>query len=103
LSAHVGYDVEPIRFRPNLFVRACADFSAGETALQGRTLRVGSVVLSVRYPIERCVVPTYDPAGGASDPRILRFVAQQRETWMGIYCDVAQPGVVRVGDSVNVD
>jgi uncharacterized protein len=101
LSAHVGYAVEPIRFRPNLFVRAAPDYSQDEAALGGRTLRVGTVILVVRKPIERCVVPTYDPAGGASDPRILRFIAQERNNEMGIYCDVAQPGIARVGDSVS--
>ncbi|MBV8147527.1 MAG: MOSC domain-containing protein [Candidatus Eremiobacteraeota bacterium] len=101
LSACVGYPVEPIRFRPNLFVRAVPDLGAGEVELQGRTLSVGSVLLVVRYPIERCVVPTYDPAGGASDPRILRFIAQERDIQMGVYCDVAQPGVARVGDPVS--
>jgi uncharacterized protein len=103
LSAHLGYAVEPIRFRPNLFVRAADDFSADEEALVGRRLCLGSVVLTVRSPIERCVVTTYDPTGGPSDARILRFVAQERNTWMGILCDVAQPGLVHVGDSVTGD
>jgi uncharacterized protein len=102
LSSAIGYAVEPIRFRPNLFVHAAADFADGEAALQGHTLRVGSVVLAVRYPIERCVVPTYDPAGKASDPRILRFIVRERNAWMGINCDVAAPGTVRVGDTVTV-
>src|SRR5215469_6048821 len=29
LSAHVGYAVEPIRFRPNFFVTAMPDFAGG--------------------------------------------------------------------------
>jgi len=100
LSAHVGYPVEPIRFRPNFFVRAARDFVGAEEALSGEKLALGSCVLQVRYPIERCVVTTYDPAGGPSDPRILRFVAQQRKTFMGVYCDVLEPGSVRLGDEL---
>jgi uncharacterized protein YcbX len=101
LSEHVGYAVEPERFRPNLFVAASPEFSLEEDSLRGGTLAIGSVLLRVREPIERCVVTTYDPRGGQSDPRILRFVAQQRQTWMGVYCDVLQPGSVQIGDTVT--
>lgn len=100
LSQHVGYAVEPLRFRPNFFAVATPEFMPDETALVGRTLTVGTVRLRVREPIERCVVPTYDLRGGPSDPRILRFIAQERNNTMGIYCDVVEPGVVRTGDRV---
>jgi uncharacterized protein YcbX len=98
LSAFVGYPVQPLRFRPNFFVVAETDFRDGEAALEGATLQLGSVVLKVRGPIERCVVTTYDPEGGPADSRILRFVAQERNARMGVYCDVERPGTVRVGD-----
>jgi uncharacterized protein len=101
LSEHLGYVVEWERFRPNFFVRASAAFSVPEEALVGADLRLGTVRLRVRTPIERCVTTTYDPKGGASDPRILRFVAQERNAWMGIYCDVLEPGVARIGDALT--
>ena len=101
LRAHVGYAVEPQRFRPNFFVRADPAFHDGEAALGGLRLAIGGVVLRVRYPIERCVVTTYDPNGGLADPRILRFVAQERNACMGVYCDVIAPGIVRVGDVLS--
>ncbi|MGA8532551.1 MAG: MOSC domain-containing protein [Candidatus Tumulicola sp.] len=100
LSDPLGYTVEPERFRPNFFVRARPDFTAGEASLQGAEVRLGEATLRVRYPIERCVTITYDPFGGASDPRILRLVAERRNGWMGVYCDVARPGRVRTGDSL---
>lgn len=100
LNAHVGYEVEPERFRPNFFVRANVDFTSGEAALEGAALQFGEVRLRVRGPIERCVAVTYDPHGGASDPEILRFVAQHRNAWMGIYCDVLAAGTAAIGDRV---
>jgi uncharacterized protein YcbX len=100
LNAHLGYAVEPSRFRPNLLVRAADGFSMLEDDIVGWELSLGAVRLRVRKPIERCVVTTYDPDGGASDPRILRYVAQQRKTWMGIYCDVVATGIVRLGDEL---
>lgn len=100
LSEHVGYAVGPLRFRPNFFAVASPDFSDDETAMPGRTLTVGTATLRVRAPIHRCVVTTYDLHGGPSDPRILRFVAQQRDNAMGIYCDVIEAGIVHIGDRI---
>jgi len=101
LSEHVGYAVEPLRFRPNFFALASPEFSDDEQALPGRILNAGTVTLRVRKPIERCAVPTYDLHGGPSDPRILRFIAQQRENIMGIYCDVVETGAIRIGDAIS--
>jgi len=101
LNAHVGYSVEWDRFRPNLFVRAVDGFEDEEPAMVGDDLEIGTARLRVRCPIERCVAITYHPRGAPADPRILRYLAQQRETLMGIYCDVVQPGVVHVGDEVT--
>lgn len=102
LSAHVGYPVEPERFRPNLLVRARNDFTLLESDLLGSELDAGGVRLRVRKPISRCVVTTYDQNGGPSDPRILRFVAQRRDAKMGVYCDVLRAGTARTGDSVRL-
>lgn len=102
VSSYVGYRVEHERFRPNFFVEAVAGDALDEAALTGRELQLGEVTLRVRYPIERCVVITYDLDGEATDPRILRYVAQARSSWMGIYCDVPRAGIVRIGDSLSL-
>ena len=101
VSAHVGFSVEPERFRPNFFVHAAPAMRLLEDDLTGRELRCGEVWLRVRYPIERCVATTYDPTTGASTPEVLRYIAQQRGTWMGVYCDVLRAGTVRIGDSLG--
>ncbi|HVA27757.1 MAG TPA: MOSC N-terminal beta barrel domain-containing protein [Candidatus Baltobacteraceae bacterium] len=101
LSEHVGYAVEYQRFRPNFFVRASGPVPL-EAALAGLQVQLGEVMLRVRYPIERCVVTTYDPNGGEADPRILRYVAAERSTWMGIYCDVLRAGIVRIDDEFEL-
>ena len=100
LSSFVGYRVEFERFRPNFYIEADPGVAVDEAMLTGRELQLGEVTLRVRYPIERCVVPSYDPGGGGSDPRILRYVAQARSNWMGIYCDVPRAGIARTGDSL---
>jgi uncharacterized protein YcbX len=100
LDAHVGYNVQWERFRPNFFVRSgtSARPIPLEQTLVGARLQVGTVRLGVRSPIERCVTVTYHPLGETSDPRILRFLAEQRNAWMGIYCNVLEPGIASVGD-----
>jgi uncharacterized protein len=98
LDQELGYAVEWERFRPNFFVRAADGFMQAESELAGAQLRLGTVLLRVRCPIERCVAITYHPQGEPSDPRILRFLAQRRNAWMGIYCDVVEPGTACVGD-----
>lgn len=100
-SALVGYELDPLRFRPNFFMHAGPQFSGVEADFTAKTLRIGTVTLRVRNPIERCVTTTYDQRTGAPDPNVLRMVAQHRATFMGIYCDVLQTGVVRVGDAAT--
>jgi uncharacterized protein len=101
LNAHLGYDVEWERFRPNFFVRtSAANGTLLEAALVDSNLCLGSVRLRVRCPIERCVTITYHPEGEVADPRILRFIAQERNAMMGVYCDVVQPGIAKVGDAL---
>jgi uncharacterized protein YcbX len=101
-TKHVGYRVEPERFRPNFFIKTDSGYALDEGTLTGRELELGEVSLRVRYPIERCVTTTYDQHGGKSDPEILRYVAQNRANWMGIYCDVLRAGTVRIGDSLEL-
>jgi uncharacterized protein YcbX len=102
-EAHVGYALEPLRYRPNAFVRAADGFALDEPALVGRTLAAGSARLLVTAPIHRCVTTTYDLATGASDPNVLRAVARYRDNVMGIYCAVIVPGSLRPGDAVVIE
>ncbi|MDQ2680368.1 MAG: MOSC domain-containing protein [Candidatus Eremiobacteraeota bacterium] len=100
LSVLVGYALEPLRFRPNIFARAQNADLPNETALIGSALQVGEVRLQVRSGIQRCVTPTYDIQTGEPDPRVLRAVAQHRGNLMGVYCDVLQSGEIRTADAV---
>jgi uncharacterized protein YcbX len=99
---HVGYTLDPLRFRPNAFARAAPDFDLAETSLVGRTLAIGSARLRVTAPIGRCVTTTYDIATGASDPAVLRVVAQHRANTMGVYCAIVVPGTLRAGDAILI-
>ncbi|GAC1441273.1 MAG: hypothetical protein NVSMB59_01030 [Vulcanimicrobiaceae bacterium] len=96
----VGRTLEPLRYRPNLYVTAAADFTADEADLVDRVLAIGNVRVRVSQPIRRCVTTTYDLRTGESDPRVLAAIATQRANTMGIYAHVVRAGRIRCGDTV---
>ncbi|HEY1728549.1 MAG TPA: MOSC domain-containing protein [Candidatus Baltobacteraceae bacterium] len=96
----LGKRLDPLRWRPNFYVRSQAAHS--EDDLVGKRIGLGSVVLQVLKPIGRCVTTTYDQVTGEGDPEVLGFVARERANQMGIYCDVERTGEVRRGDSVRI-
>ncbi len=52
---------------------------------------------------ERCVITTVDPVTSERNPAVLRALAQQRETCIGVYGSTVTPGLVAVGDPVVLD
>jgi uncharacterized protein YcbX len=102
VEALVGERLEPLRWRPNLFVETVPGFVKREGDLVGATLRTGGVTLAVVATIKRCVTPTYDVATGNVSPRMLEAVASERGNVVGVYCEVVEAGDVRVGDALAV-
>jgi uncharacterized protein YcbX len=100
VEALVGEQLDPLRWRPNLYVRAEPSFTAREPALVGTTLRAGDTVLRVVDTIKRCVTTTYDVATGESLPLVLEAVATQRGNVVGVYCEVLTPGQIALGDRI---
>ncbi len=102
-SAALGFALEPERFRPNILIEAPLADAPLEAALQGVQLAIGSVRLRVRAPIERCVSVNYAPIAGAPNPAVLRSLAQLRAATLGVYCDVARPGRMSLGDGATIE
>jgi uncharacterized protein YcbX len=102
VAAALELDLDPLRWRPNLFARAASGFAYRETDLLDRVIEIGDVVLRVRDTIGRCVTTTYDIQTGASDDDVLLYVAQNRANVMGVYCDVELAGTVREGDALRL-
>lgn len=102
LERALGMALSPLRWRPNLYARASADFTQNETDLIGGLITVGDVNLRVRDTIKRCVTTTYDIETGESEPGVLRYVAQNRDNVMGVYCEVELAGTLRAGDALRL-
>lgn len=95
------YDVR--RFRPNVLVDVGEDGQEfPESSWVGGELSIGTARLQVSIPTIRCVVPTRPQPGIELDKTITRQLAQRTDRFLGVYADVSAPGLVSVGDHVNV-
>lgn len=100
-----GEGLDPARFRMTLEIDGCAPHE--EDGWSGREVRIGGATIRVGEPVPRCVVTTQDPNTGLRDFPTLsvikryRGVTPDQELIFGVYADVVEPGLVRVGDSVE--
>jgi uncharacterized protein YcbX len=98
LGSRVGRELDPLRFRPNVLVEAEEPFA--EDSWVGSVLQIGAMQMRVDLRDERCVVVNVDPATATRDPTILRTIARERETCLGVYGSTVVPGRIAVGDRV---
>jgi hypothetical protein len=102
---HVG-DLDAARFRMTLEIEGVSE-PHEEDSWRGGRVRIGDAVLRVGDLVPRCVVTTLDPATGLRDFPTLhvlhgyRQVSRKGNIHFGVYADVEEPGVVRVGDAVR--
>lgn len=91
------------RFRMTVAIDGVAAWE--EHGWTGRTIAVGAALLRGLDPVPRCVVTTRDPDDGRTDTPVLAALAKLRgkgDVTFGLWCEVAAPGVVRVGDAVSL-
>jgi uncharacterized protein YcbX len=104
-AARPDLDWDVRRFRPNLVLDVDIE-PFGEQAWIGQQVAVGDVVLTVDGPTVRCAMPLRAQPGGIErEPRLFQAMGELNETFpnhLGLYCSVAEPGTVAVGDPVSV-
>jgi uncharacterized protein YcbX len=89
------------RFRGNVLVETSS--VGAEEALVERRVNLGSVVLDVVKPIDRCVMTTRPQPGGIErDLDVLRTINRDRAAHLGVGTLVVAPGQVAVGDELTV-
>jgi uncharacterized protein YcbX len=99
-TASIG-SLDMRRFRPNLVVEAPGAFP--EDGWVGSTLAIGGMRMRVDQRDPRCVLVNVDPDTTERDASILRWIAQERETCLGVYGSTVSPGRVAVGDVVRLE
>ncbi len=92
--------VDGRRLRPNIVVEGVEGLAEAEWV--GRRLRLGAVELRVVDQCVRCVMTTIDPDTLEVDANVLRRINEEFDAKMGVLCDVATEGQLRVGDPVEV-
>ena len=103
LSASVGVDLDRRRFRPNILIESIEGGDAPEDQWVGDVLRIGGMTMRIDKRDKRCVMINVDPVTTAKDPSILRSVAQERDSCLGVYGNVVEPGRVSIGDTVTIE
>jgi uncharacterized protein YcbX len=83
------------RFRINLIVDG-----GGEDDLTG-DLAIGSSTLTLRKPIDRCVMVTRAQPGIERDVAVLKRIIAERDNQMGVGAVVSTPGAIAIGDQVT--
>ncbi|MGA7361436.1 MAG: MOSC domain-containing protein [Candidatus Dormiibacterota bacterium] len=102
LSEELGADVDPRRFRANLYLQGEGIAAHQEAQLAGRQLRCGAAVLEVICGCPRCSITTRDPDSWANWPLLLRHLVQAHDEVVGVYCRVRVPGRIGEGDAVEL-
>lgn len=97
-SGDSNYDIR--RFRPNLLVDLPGTFP--ENQWVGQLIQIGSVKLKVEMPCPRCIMTTHGFRDLAKDPTVMRELVKQNNGDLGVYCSVAEPGKLKIGDNVEL-
>lgn len=101
ISARVGRALDAFQFRPNIVVETDASWPAEEDWV-GRTIAIGSSVrLRIAERTERCIMVNALPDDG-KDERVIRAIARENESCLGVYAEVLTPGTITQGDLVTL-
>lgn len=100
-SLRTGREVDPRRFRANLYFDGWPAFS--ELAQVGKTFSIGTARFRICKETKRCPATEVNPDTAERDlplPRLL--LDHYGHPNMGVYAEVLSAGVIRAGDTVSM-
>jgi len=102
LNKRLETPVDAMRFRPNIILRGCPPFAED----QWKTIRIGSAVIDVLKPCDRCSVITIDPESATTGKEPLATLATFRRSAAGVLfgqnCATREPALLETGAPVEV-
>ena len=102
LEAKMGREIDPLRFRANLYVEGWPAWS--EFDLLDRTLAIGATRLKVVKRIVRCAAVNVDPDTAERDLAIPQALQRRLgHADCGIYAEVIAGGTIVVGDAIAAE
>lgn len=103
LGGLAGLHLDPQRFRPNLLIDAPGTTAFPEDDWVGVVLRVGGMRMRVDQRDQRCVMVNIDPQSTVSNPIVLKTIARERDSRLGVYGSTVEPGRISIGDLVSLE
>ncbi|WP_018150011.1 MOSC domain-containing protein [Leeia oryzae] len=105
LNNRLEKPVSMLQFRPNIVIAGAPAFEEDFWA----SIRIGEVELTIRKPCERCVFTTVDPQSGIksadNEPLVTLSSYRNLPDWgicFGQNLEVTKPGLIKVGDEVDI-
>jgi len=99
LGVRIGQEVNPLRFRANIYFDGWPPFA--ELDLVGRTITLGGIAMRVLLRTRRCAATEVDPATGQRDIPIPRLIHKHfGHADMGVYAEVLATGALHPEDSI---
>jgi len=99
LGAEIGTELDPLRFRANVYFDGLDPWA--EAQWLDRQIRLGESTLEVFARTDRCAATDVNPATAARDtsipPDLMRMYGHNE---LGVYARVSEGGTVRVGDEI---
>jgi uncharacterized protein YcbX len=100
LSEKMGVELDPLRFRGNLYVEGWPAWAENEW--EGRELMVGWARAKVFKPIVRCAATEVDPTTAVRDLEVVKALFDNYgHMFCGIYIQMTSTGRVGLGDAVT--
>lgn len=102
-SRHPDAGVDVRRFRPNMVIDTSdAPGDHPEFAWVGRRIRIGGLVAEVVVRMQRCAMIVHEQADLPRDRTVLRTLVRETGHTLGVAASVVQPGLVAIGDLVEL-
>ena len=99
-SKATGLEVDPRRFRGNIYFSGLAPFS--ELEMVERQIAIGTVRLKIVSRTQRCPATEVDQITGERDINVPALLQQNyHHKDMGVYAEVLEGGIIAPGDTVE--
>jgi uncharacterized protein YcbX len=93
-------NIDRRRLRPNILISGVNGLD--ERNWVGGIIAIGDVRIRAVKLRERCVMTTYDPDTQVQDRSVLLRIVREFDGVAALDCSVIEPGVIRVGDTVEL-
>jgi uncharacterized protein YcbX len=101
LCEEIGVELDKRRFRANIYIDLDNGGGFAEDEWVGRKLRIGpDVVLQILKKNTRCKLITLDPDSAQANPEVMKRVARDHESQIGIYASAVVEGMVAAGEEI---